>query len=224
MSLDSSAVSDVLDGLGLPGRVLASNLRPIGTKARCAGRAVCAQLIANTASDPPPSSGYLAAIDAAVRPDCVLVLQAPMDGAVLGGLMAREFRRLGAAGVLTDGNVRDASEICALGLPVIAAGTSARNGAREMRLASIGQSINLPGEAQPVPIENGDYIVADDDGIVVIPAAVAVLVIEATLQLAEIEQRIGREMDAGRSRLEAMRLHDRFAHLAPLRARLKLDT
>ena len=142
-------------------------------------------------------------------------------GAVFGGFMAREYLRRGAVGVLTDGVVRDAAEIAAMALPVLCAGTSPRNGAKGMQVDSVGEPVQLAGrDGGQVQIRDGDYLLADDDGVVVLPQRIAAVAVEGTVVLAEMERRIGEAMAQGQSRIEAMRLHDRFAHLPALRARL----
>jgi regulator of RNase E activity RraA len=221
-AVETSALSDVLDGIGLGRQVLAREFPASGAARRFCGRAACARVGAKPASGAPKSGDYFAEIDAMAAPQTVLVLQvAPSTGAVLGGFMAREFQRLGAVAVLTDGLVRDAAEIDGMRFAVFAAGVTPRNGARELQVESTGCTIALPAMVGgTVEISDGDWILGDDDGIVVVPAAVAADVANATRVLCDIERRIGVDMAQGMPRREAMRKHDRFAHLQPLRERL----
>lgn len=223
--LETSALSDVLDGLGYPQQVLATQLRPLGAGGRLVGRAACAAIAAKPPAPPgaAPVRDYFADIDEMATPGSVLVLAVAPEahGAVFGGFMAREYLRRGAAGVVTDGVVRDAAEIAGLPLQVLCAGTSPRNGAKGMQVLSIGQPVQLAGrDGGQVQVCDGDYVLADGDGVVVLPRRIAALAVEGTVVLAEMERRIGKAMAQGQSRIAAMRLHDRFAHLPALRARL----
>ena len=96
------------------------------------------------------------------------VLVAAADGfthtAVAGDLMMGMARNRGIAGLVTDGMVRDAAGIRAVGLPVFCAGVTpnspARNGPGH---------VGLPVVIGGVQVASGDVIVGDDDGVVVIP-------------------------------------------------------
>ena len=86
---------------------------------------------------------------------------------------------------------------------------------------------SVPGRAQParailipagesgapVQIYPGDLILADMDGIVVIPAKLALQVVEDSEELQRIEQRIAEEMRGGAARSEAMKRNPRFQHV-----------
>jgi 4-hydroxy-4-methyl-2-oxoglutarate aldolase len=225
-SLETSALSDVLDGLGRHHQTLARNFRPFGAAGGFSGPAVCASLIqAVTASNAVGPKEYFAAIDAMSAPGKVMVLQVPdnAEGALMGGFMAREFKRRGAKALITNGLVRDAAELGTLPLSVMAFGATPRNGARNLTVESVGNPIFLPGErGVPVRICDGDLVVGDMDGIVIVPRVMADIVIAATLRLSEVEQRITHAMNEGMTRLDAMRENDRFGHLAAAREAVQL--
>jgi len=86
--------------------------------------------------------------------------------ALLGFLMVSTAIKLGLAGMVVDGCIRDAAEIRASGFPVFAAGINPngpmKNGPGE---------INFPIQCGGQLIHPGDMIVADDDGVVVVPQA-----------------------------------------------------
>jgi regulator of RNase E activity RraA len=223
--LETSALSDVLDGLGFGRQVLHDSLRPLTGQVRMAGRAACVALGSKPAGAAPAKSGdYFSAVDEVAAPGRVLVLgiAAAAPGAAIGGFMGREYQRRGAAGVLTNGAIRDAAELQGLGFAVFGAGVSPRNGAKNLQVDSVGQPVQLPASGEgTVLVADGDFIVADPDGIAVIPAHAVEEVLGATEQLAEMERRIARDMAAGMVRIEAMRAHKRFAHLPAVRALLE---
>lgn len=99
---------------------------------------------------------------------CVLVVGGLQTSrkATIGGLVALEMQNIGIAGLVTDGLVRDAREIREAGLPVWCRGTTpispGKNGP-----GYFGGTINVGGTM----VNDGDLIIADDDGVVVWPKA-----------------------------------------------------
>ena len=104
-------------------------------------------------------------------------------------LMARMMLNLGAAGVVTDGAVRDTPGLIEVGLPVYCAGVSP-NSPQRNGPGSVGLSISIGG----VTVNPGDVVVGDVDGVVIVPAdkldAVVESVREIRRQEAEVEARV----------------------------------
>lgn len=96
----------------------------------------------------------------------VIVVEGTLDVAGLGGLMGTTAKARGMAGVILDGSVRDIAELRALGLPVYARGVVPSSSVS--RYASVGRDI--PVECAGVTVRPGDIIVADEDGVVAVPA------------------------------------------------------
>ena len=126
----------------------------------------------------------------------VLVINAQGDTsrAVMGGLMTRLAIQRGVAGVIVDGAVRDAAEMAALEFPVFTRGLSANAPDR----ARAGQ-VNLPIACGGVVVSPGDIVVADADGIAVVPLQVAELVLERAVVLLEREAMRSADIAAGRA-------------------------
>ena len=120
---------------------------------------------------------------------------------MLGELFATEARRRGLAGVVIDGRCRDVAGLRALGLPVFARGTIPASGS-----TVVARGAARAGPLGGVDVQHGDIVFADDDGVVIAPAAQ----LEAALETGEF---IGR---AERAMLEGMRagtpLHDMTNH------------
>ncbi|MBZ0146674.1 MAG: hypothetical protein K8F62_03905, partial [Pseudorhodoplanes sp.] len=116
--------------------------------------------------------------------------------------------------MVTDGAVRDADEIRELGFPVIAAAITPTNGARRWRLVEADRPVTLPGhERGVVTVSPGDFVLADGDGVVVIPLQHAGQVIADAEELQRIEREIGKGLRAGGQRNELLKDKPRFAHI-----------
>lgn len=95
----------------------------------------------------------------------VIVYENGLDVAALGGLMATDAKVRGMAGMVLDGGVRDTAEMRAMGLPVYA--RSVVPSSAVGRFATVARDI--PVQCAGVTVRPGDIVVADDDGVVVVP-------------------------------------------------------
>ncbi|HVB09521.1 MAG TPA: RraA family protein [Bacillota bacterium] len=134
------------------------------------------------------------ALDAAQPGDIVVVdCCGGRSHAYIGEIMARYAQSRGIGGLVIDGPVRDSAELSDLRLPVFAAGVS-----------TTGPWKNGPGElAFPiccggVPVMPGDLVLGDADGIVIVPRADAVAVIEAAEDVHVSESTTFGDIEAGR--------------------------
>lgn len=99
------------------------------------------------------------------RPGDVLVIDGKGDqtAALMGTIMMTACQKLGIAGVVVDGAVRDALEIEQMGFPVFSAGTNP-NGPTKFVPGRIGHPVTVGG----VTVRAGDFILGDADGVVVV--------------------------------------------------------
>lgn len=183
--LPTAAISDSLGRL--PG---ARGLLPLAGSPRY-GRLVGPALTVRTR--PGDNLTVHKAVDLA-EPGDVLAVDAGGhdDRAIVGELLCRYAASRGIAGIVLDGAARDIEEISALGIPVFARSISHlgpyKNGPGEIRgLASLGG----------LPVQQGDLVVGDGDGVVAVARARAKQVIAAAEALVEREQAVTRAIDEG---------------------------
>jgi 4-hydroxy-4-methyl-2-oxoglutarate aldolase len=101
-----------------------------------------------------------------VEPGDVLVLAVsePRPVAVIGDLIALQAKARGAAAILVDGPVRDVDELVELGTPVWARSISAAGPAKQ-----VPGELDVPVELGGVRIAQGDVVILDGDGVVIVP-------------------------------------------------------
>ncbi|HSZ41252.1 MAG TPA: hypothetical protein VK817_14960 [Trebonia sp.] len=129
---------------------------------------------------------------------------------LMGDNMATFAHRSGLAGIVTDSRTRDRSGMRALGLPVFSRGAAVKPPTEvEMREADVAITC---GGAQVRP---GDIIVADDDGVLVVPADQADDVLYQIEDLAEVEEAMGKAIKGGASVGEIEKIAARKKVLRP---------
>lgn len=112
----------------------------------------------------------------------------------------------GVAGIVLDGCVRDIAAIARCALPVFGAGVAVRQAAHEAG-GSVGRQISMtPGGPAPLPVRRGDWIVADDDGVVCLPRGQVGSIIAATVDSVSREREIIDAVYAGESTLDLLGL------------------
>lgn len=123
----------------------------------------------------------------------VLATASPSTEAMLGDLLATSLRAHGCVGVITNAGVRDSAELRAMEFPVWAAAVHAQGTVK----ATAG-SVNVPIVCAGSLVRPGDVVVADDDGVVVIPREEAASVAVASKERIEREAQVRSRLAAGK--------------------------
>ena len=199
--LDACSVSDALDTLGLPGAVI--GIRPLWSVTRVvAGRARTVQAAAK--SDGQPGTHIASPLIAIADAGDVIVIanDGREDVSCFGGILAAAALERGVAGVVIDGACRDIAESHELGLPMFGRAVVPVSARGRIVQAAMDVSIAVAG----VAVASGDLVVADQSGVVFVPAAEAAPVVALAERIALREQAMVDALRNGESVVEVM--HD----------------
>lgn len=177
--VETGSVSDALEQQLKLRRYMSSRMQAIFTT-RFAGYALTVKMEKHEGSTAADVQGMLTAIDKGGK-DQVYVMQVE-DGANIagiGGLMGTAMFQRGFAGAVIDGGVRDLGQLKKIGFPVYALGPVPSTSVGHYRFAGS----NIPIVADGVPVSPGDIVVADQDGVVVVPRQHAAMILIAAQKL-----------------------------------------
>jgi 4-hydroxy-4-methyl-2-oxoglutarate aldolase len=160
-------LSDSLDAAGLRTQVLDRRLAPLAPGARAFGRAWTARFEPSEADDPADPYGEAIDFISAIQSGEIAVIGTGQsnESAFWGELFSAAAIGAGAVGVVTDGNLRDTGKIIGLGFPAFSLSRRPIDYRARMRVVETGGIVQLCG----VQIAVGDLVLADDDGVVVVP-------------------------------------------------------
>lgn len=191
----SAVISDALDALGSTGHVVDARVRPVTAVRRpLIGRAATARSVPVDMRPERPYAVLLEAMDRLAAGDVLVVASEGQNrSAIFGGLLANAAQARGAVGCIVDGAVRDTRELERLGFPTFSTGFSPADSLGRDEVVEHGGPIRCGGaEVRP-----GDLVVADDDGVVVVPAELEERVLEHALAKVEGEGDMRGELAAG---------------------------
>ena len=171
--VEAASVSDALEQISGHKMYMSHRMRPI-FPTKFAGFALTVMLKKESNHDPDALKGMLAAIDQGSA-NCVyvMVVEDGADIAGMGGLMGTAMASRDFSGAVIDGGVRDTAYLQKIGFPVHALGIVPSTSVSHYRFAGA----NIPVVCDGVAVNPADIIVADADGVVVVPRATAAQVL-----------------------------------------------
>lgn len=185
--VEVASVADAIEQLYGQRAHMSHDMRPL-FMSKFAGPAVTVLLKKEEHKEGPRASqGMLDAIDAAPPGSVyVIALEDGVDVAGIGGLMATAMKVRGLAGAVVDASIRDTPQIRRLQFPVFSRGVAPSTSINHYRFAGV----NVPVTCAGVRVNANDIIVADDDGVAVVPRAHAADVLKRAQELDDTEHRM----------------------------------
>jgi regulator of RNase E activity RraA len=204
--VEVASVSDALEKISGHKMYMSHRMRPIFTS-KFAGFALTVQLKKDPNNDPHALDGMLAAIDQG-GPNSVYVMSVEdgNDIAGMGGLMGTAMSARGFSGAIIDGGVRDVAYLTKIAFPVYALGIVPSTSVSHYRFAGA----NVPVVCDGVPVNSGDIIVADTDGVAVVSRAQAQQVLSMAQEMDFKEHSTYADIEKLRSIQEAVKKFGRL--------------
>jgi 4-hydroxy-4-methyl-2-oxoglutarate aldolase len=198
LKLDTCAVSDGMDRLGLTGATY--GVRPMWPCPKIVGRAVTMKIKPVGLDKPKQHLGTLP-IDAAQPGDVIMIDNGGRpDTSCWGGLLALAAKTKGISGVVIDGACRDIDESRDVGFPVYARGAVPMTARGRVMQEAYNQEIEFAG----VQVHPGDLVIADGSGVVIIPRSKEEEIVREAEAVAATEARMAEGIRQGMSVLEVL--------------------
>lgn len=200
-SLYAAVVSDALDAAGYRSQACLAPLRNLTTGSRTlVGRAKTTLWENIDFEDPEPYKLELEAVDTC-QPDDIFVAaaQGSNQSGIWGEILSTAARNRGCVGAIVDGAIRDIDAMRTMNFPAFARNTNLLDSLHRQRVTAI----DLPVEFGGVTFHPGDLIIADADGIVVVPKEIEAQIIQAAWEKVHAENVTRDAIRAGMSATEA---------------------
>jgi len=198
----AAVVCDALDAAGFPRQSPRIPLKPLSTQGVLIGRCKTTLWANMDHVDPKPYELELAAVDSC-KPDDVLICAASgsLRSGIWGELLSTAARNRGCIGVIADGAARDVVQMRSMGFPVFALGTVIYDSKDRQRVIDY----DVPVEIDGVRFCPGDLVIADEDGVVVVPQQVEAAVMRRAWEKVHAENEVRDAIRAGMLAVDAFK-------------------
>jgi 4-hydroxy-4-methyl-2-oxoglutarate aldolase len=201
----SAMISDSLDLLGVRNNAMDVTVSALRPGMRAVGLAATVKFVADTKYDQSdPYGAGIDFLDTLQRGEvAVIATGGQCLSAFWGELFSAAAKGRGATGVVVDGPLRDTEQIVELDFPAFGYGSRPYDYKGRMRIEAIRTPITCAG----VEVHPGDGVIADSDGIVIVPAAHLEKVTELANTRAATEKNVLKDLLSGKSMREVWKAH-----------------
>jgi regulator of RNase E activity RraA len=214
--LATATVYDVLDKMGYPNQALSSAIRPLARGYRLAGPAFTVHGTSTATYDGQRGSAMSYTMFRSIRAGDVIVFDTGGHkiGGPWGANTGANAKARGAAGIVLDGGTRDARDLVDLGFPAYCRFTTPVLAHGRFQVEGFNVPISVSGQVQErVRVNPEDFVLGDDDGVVVVPQPLLEEVLQYSEAATLAETEIRNALEAGEDREDVDRRIDRWALL-----------
>jgi len=197
--LYTPVVGDILDNLGYYHQFLPQRIRPLKDDMKVAGKAMTVLMIDVFGKQTKPFGLLTQALDQLKENEIYIAAGGTKRCAYWGELLTAASKMRKAAGAVLDGWHRDTPQILSQNFSVFSAGCYAQDSSVRTQVKDFRCQI----EIGQVTINDGDIIFGDIDGVLIIPAKIASIVIKKALQKAAGEKQVRKAIEAGMTTTKA---------------------
>ncbi|HEY6987338.1 MAG TPA: RraA family protein [Bryobacteraceae bacterium] len=193
--IPTATVYDVMDKMGYPNQALAAAIRPIAPGWRVAGPALTMQGSSTASFDGKRGSAMSYEMFRAIQPGQIIVFDTRGHniGGPWGGNTGANAKVKGATGIVIDGGTRDYSDLVEMQFPTFCRFVTPVLSHGRFSIESFNRPISMTGQvAERVQVNPSDFVLADDDGVVIVPRSL----LEDVLSHSEVADKAEREMRA----------------------------
>lgn len=214
--LPTPTTYDVLDKMGFPNQALASDIRPLKPGTRMAGPALTMRGSSTASYDGKRGSAMSYEMFRQIQTGDIIVFDTGGHkvGGPWGANTGTNAKVRGAGGIVIDGGTRDGSDLVEMNFPTYCRFVTPVLSHGRFQIEEVNTAISMSGQVnERVQVKPGDFILGDDDGVVVIPGPLVEEVLVFTEAAEKGEAQIREGLLAGEDRETVDRRVDRWAML-----------
>jgi 4-hydroxy-4-methyl-2-oxoglutarate aldolase len=211
LKLYTGLVYDACEHLGLPGRALAGGIYPLVHTMQVAGPAFTVHCVATPSRDETVHNVRLGMMKS-MRPGCIQIrdTQNCQSCGQFGEISATAAKAAGCVGAVIDGSTRDSNYLIDMGFPTFCRFRSPVEAFGRFMAVDYQIPIFVNGVDGQLVVHPGDYLFGDNDGVVAVPQAHTLKVLELAEEWCAAEARSRAEMAAGKDPFQVYEEHGRF--------------